>query len=83
MMRYNKKQIEALTNWDGLLCQKPFRNKAEECQYYSRYLNERMWKYLNKEDWKRVKVIINDLKIPQKTKDATKFLLRLHLEKKR
>lgn len=79
-MRYTKKQIIALTNWDGLLCQKPFRSQAEECQYYCRYLRERLWRYLNKEDWQRLKLIIGDLKIPQKTKEATKFLLRRHVK---
>lgn len=81
MIRYTKKQITALTNWDGLLCQKPFRNDAEEHQYYSRYLQQRLWKYLTKQDWKRLKLIINDLKIPPKTKEATKFLLKRHLKK--
>lgn len=79
MIRYTKKQIEALTNWDGLLCKKPFHNAAEERQYYSRFLQMRLWRYLKKEDWKRLKFIINDLKIPQKTKEATKFLIKRHL----
>lgn len=80
MIRYTKKQIAALTNWDGLLSKKPFRNDGEERQYYSRYLEPRLWRYLTKQDWQRLKVIINDIKIPPKTKEATKFLFKRHLK---
>lgn len=75
-MKYSKKEIEALTNWDRNLSKKPFKTLGEERQYYGRFLQERLWKYLKKNDWKRLSLIIDSIKIPDRTKDATKFLLK-------
>jgi hypothetical protein len=78
-MKLTLRQVGFLVNKDGLLCKKPFRNAFEERQYYGRYLNQRLWKYLKKSDWKRLKVIIDDIRIPERTKDATKWLIKKHL----
>jgi hypothetical protein len=74
-MNYTLEQLEALTNWDGMLCKPPFANAAQEAQYYSRFLTQRLWKYLSLSDWKRIREIFNNIKLPEKTKRAVAFIL--------
>lgn len=75
MKKYTPEEIEALTNWDGLLCKPPFRNEAERRQYYSRYINRMLWRYFSEEEWRQLAEIADDLRIDQKLKRTTKFLL--------
>lgn len=79
--RYSLSEVEALVNWDHLLCKPPFRNELEERQYYGRYLRERLWRYLKPKDWKRLSQIIDTIRIPEKTKLATKWLIQRKLGK--
>lgn len=80
MKRYTEKEIEALTNWDGLLCKPPWKNEAEKRQYYSRYVNRMLWRYFSEEDWRELRTVINDLRVEPKLKRATEFLLERRLK---
>lgn len=79
MTIYTPQDIEALTNWDGLLCKPPFRNVAEKRQYYSRFIERMLWRYFTQEDWTQVAEVIDELRVPPKLKKTTKFLLARHL----
>lgn len=79
MKRYTPQDIEALTNWDGLLCKPPFRNMAERRQYYSRFIERMLWRYFTHQDWEQIVTIIDDLRVSEKTKRATIFLLARHI----
>ena len=76
--RYTKRELAILLNWDGLHCQPPFRNAVEERQYYARYLENMLWDYLSPEDWRRLAAIIDDVRVSEKLKRATKFLIARH-----
>ncbi len=78
MKRYSQDDIEALTNWDLLLCKPPWRNDAEKRQYYSRFISRMLWRTFTVQDWKTVTPIISDLRIPEKLKQATQFLAKRH-----
>jgi len=78
MTRYSPEEIEALTDWDGLLCKPPWRNAAEERQYYARFVSRRLWRSFTSEDWQRIGAIVDDLRVPEKLKRATKFLAKRH-----
>lgn len=80
MMNYSPSNIEALTNWDGMLCKRPWRNVAEERQYYARYINRLLWRYFTEEDWQNLALIVDDLRVDKKLKLTTKFLLQRHLK---
>lgn len=75
MKRYTPEQVEALVNWDGLLCKPPFRNDAERRQYYARYVSRLLWRYLTPDDWRQLAAVVDDLRVPPKLKSATKVLL--------
>lgn len=75
MKRYTPAEIEALLNWDGLLCKPPFRTAAERRQYYGRYVSRMLWRYLTPDDWRQLAEIVDDLRVPPKLKRATKVLL--------
>lgn len=77
--RYTSEQIEMLVNWDGLLCKPPFRNDAERRQYYSRYITRYLWRAFTPEDWRNVREIIDDLRLPWKLQLTTTFLVNRHL----
>ncbi len=79
MNNYTPDDIEALTNWDGLLCKPPFRNTAEKRQYYSRFIERMLWRYFTKQDWQEVSTLINELRVPAKIKRTTEFLLTRHI----
>lgn len=79
MRKYTAAEIEALTNWDGLLCQPPWRNNVEKRQYYARYINRMLWRYFNEEDWKNVADIIDEMRVDDKLRKTTRFLLQRHL----
>lgn len=81
MRRYSDKEIEALTNWDGLLCKPPWRNTSEKRQYYARYINRMLWRYFTPDDWRNVSDIVDALRIPYKLKLTTKFLADRHMNK--
>lgn len=74
MRQYSSYDIEALTNWDGLLCKPPWKNEAQKRQYYSRYIVRMLWRYFSKEDWRNIISVCDDLRIPEKLKRVTKFL---------
>jgi len=76
--RYPKSKLEKLLNWDGFLCLPPWRNKAEESQYYARFIERRFWRALNKKDWQRLAVIIDSIRVSEKLKKTTKFLIKRH-----
>ena len=78
MKRYTAKQLEALLNWDGLHCKPPFRNALEERQHYARYIERMLWRYLAPEDWHRLQEIIDSVRVPEKLKKATQFLIERH-----
>lgn len=78
MKHYSKEDIEALTNWDNLLCKPPWRNAAEKRQYYGRFISRMLWRSFTDEDWQTVTPIIDDLRIPEKLKRTTKFLAKRH-----
>lgn len=79
MRRYTPQDIEALTNWDGLLCKPPWRNETEKRQYYNRYVTRMLWRYFTPNDWKNVADIVDDLRVSDKLKLTTKFLTKRHL----
>lgn len=79
MKNYTPEDIEALTNWDSLLCKPPFRNDAEKRQYYSRFIERMLWRYFSHNDWQEVAQVIDDLRVSPKLKRTTKFLLERHL----
>lgn len=79
MIRYTPRDIEALTNWDGLLCKPPWRNTFEKRQYYSRYISRMLWRYFTPNDWQAVETIIHELRVPEKLKNTTQFLSRRHM----
>ena len=81
MKGHTAQDIEALTNWDGLLCKKPWRNEAEKRQYYARYINRLLWRYFAPEDWQNVSEIIDEIRVSDKLKLATKFLAQRHTTK--
>ncbi len=78
MKEHTPQDIEALTNWDGLLCKPPWRNSAEKRQYYNRYVTRMLWRYFTPEDWRNVGEIVDTLRVPAKLKLTTKFLARRH-----
>ncbi len=79
MSNYTPQDIEALTNWDGMLCKPPFRNVMEKRQYYSRFIERMLWRYFTKDDWQQVASIINEMRISEKNRRTTKFLLSRHI----
>jgi len=79
MRRYTKDELEVLLNWDKLHCKPPFKNSAEECQHYARFIERMLWAYLEPKDWQRLEEIINDIRVPEKQKRATVFLIKKHL----
>lgn len=76
--RYPKARLEQLLNWDGFLCLPPWRNRAEECQYYARFIEWRLWRAFTDGDWRRLAAIIDDVRVSEKLKNATKFLIARH-----
>lgn len=78
MRPYTSQEIEALTNWDGLLCKPPWRNETEKRQYYSRFIDRLLWRYFTDTDWQHVTAIVDRLRVAPKLKRATKFLLARH-----
>lgn len=78
MKRYTPQQLEMLLNWDGLHCKPPFRNAVEERQHYARYIESMLWEYLSQNDWQRLAEIIDSIRVPEKLKKATKFLIARH-----
>ncbi|MDP2630821.1 MAG: hypothetical protein Q8P56_05450 [Candidatus Uhrbacteria bacterium] len=82
MKRYSKDDIEALTNWDRLLCKSPWHNDVQKRQYYSRFISRMLWGAFTAEDWRAVTPIINDLRISEKLKRATRFLAKRHTQNK-
>ena len=81
MKRHTKAEVEALTNWDGLLCKPPWRNQAQKRQYYSRFIQRMLWRYFTTEDWKNVASLGDSLRVPVKLKRATHFLAERHMKK--
>lgn len=81
MKQYTPRDIEILTNWDGLLCKPPWKNEAQKRQYYSRHITRMLWRYFTKEDWRIVASMSDDLRIPEKLKRTTKFLAKCHINK--
>ncbi|MBI2644837.1 hypothetical protein HYW94_01510 [Candidatus Uhrbacteria bacterium] len=81
MIRYTSRDIEALTNWDGLLCKRPWHNESEKRQYYSRYISRMLWRYFTEDDWQTVAPIIHELRVPKKLKITTQFLAERHLKR--
>ena len=79
MRRYTKSEIEALTNWDGLLCKAPWQNDAQKRQYYNRHVERMLWRYFTHDDWRNVREICDTLKVSDKLKRATLFLANRHL----
>lgn len=79
MIRYTQQDIEALTNWDGLLCKPPWRNALEKRQYYGRYVSRMLWRYFTKDDWRTVGEIIHELRVSKKLKNTTQFLAQRHI----
>jgi len=75
---YTQKELEALLNWDGLHCKPPFRNAIEERQHYARYIERMLWRYLTPDDWQRLAVIIDSIRVSEKLKKTTKFLIKRH-----
>lgn len=82
MKRYTPEQIEALVNWDGMLCKPPFRNDAEKRQYFSRYVSRMLWRYLSPTDWTELAPIVGTLRISEKLRNATRFLIERHTSKR-
>ena len=76
--RYPKTRLEHLLNWDGFLCLPPWRNTAEECQYYARFIERRLWRTFDDADWRRLREIIGSVRVPEKLKKATQFLIERH-----
>lgn len=81
MRLYTSQEIEALTNWDGLLCKPPWRNEIEKRQYYSRFIERMLWRYFTDTDWQQVTDIVDSLRVAPKLKRATTFLLARHHSK--
>lgn len=79
MKPYTPEQIEALTNWDGMLCKPPWRNVAEKRQYYGRFVERMLWRYLTTEQWQELASVVDELRVPEKLKLATKFLIPRHV----
>ena len=79
MRTYTPQEIEALTNWDNLLCKPPHRNVVEKRQYYSRYISRMLWRYFDDHDWQEIAMIIDDLRVSPKLKKTTQFLLSRHV----
>ena len=80
MRQYTARDIDALTNWDGLLCAPPWKNEAQQQQYYSRHIERMLWRYFSRDDWRNVAAVCERLRIPEKLKRATKFLIERHRE---
>jgi hypothetical protein len=78
--RYTPQEIEALTNWDGLLRKPPFEGVADMRQYYSRYITRMLWQAFSAQDWRNVAAVIDDLRVSEKLKRTTRFLLQRHLK---
>jgi hypothetical protein len=76
--RYPKERLEKLLNWDGFLCLPPWKNRSEECQYYARFIEQRLWRAFDPEDWYRLAQLIDDVRVPTKQKKVTKFLIKKH-----
>lgn len=82
MKRYTPDQVEALVNWDGMLCKPPFRNDAEKRQYFSRYVSRMLWRYLSPTDWNELAEIVDTLRVSDKLRNATRFLIARHTSKR-
>ncbi len=80
--KYTPAEIEALTNWDGLLAKPPWKNKIEMRQYYARYVDRLLWRYFSEEDWRNLAGIIDELRVDDKLKKTTCYLLEKRKEKK-
>ena len=78
MKGHTPQDIEALTNWDGLLCKQPWRNDVEKRQYYARYINRMLWRYFTPDDWHNVAEVINTVRVSEKLRLTTKFLIQRH-----
>ena len=83
MRRYTLRDIEALTNWDGLLCKPPWRNDAQKRQYYGRHIERMLWRYFTHEDWTNLAQISDALRVSEKLKATTKHLVNHHLGRKK
>lgn len=81
MRNYTTQDIEALTNWDGLLCKQPWRNEQEKRQYYSRYINRMLWRSFSDNDWEEIASFVTHLRISDKLKRTTQFLIKRHIRK--
>lgn len=81
MKRYTPRQLEMLLNWDGLHCKPPWRNRAEEGQYYARYIERMLWDYFSEDDWRRLAEVVDDIRVNPKLKRATKFLIARHVHR--
>lgn len=79
MRPYSQHELEILLNWDGLHCRPPFRNSTEERQHYARYVEKMLWRYLTPDDWRRLSEIIDTLRVPEKLRSTTKFLIPRHI----
>lgn len=77
--QYTAQELEALLNWDGLHCKPPFRHAMEERQYYARYIEKMLWRYLTPEDWQRLATIIDEIRVAAPLKKATVLLIHKHL----
>lgn len=78
MRHYTPEEIEALTNWDGLLNKPPWQNAVQKRQYYARFINRMLWQHFSPKDWRNVEEIIDDVRVDPKLKRATRFLLKRH-----
>lgn len=83
MKGHTPEDLEALTNWDGLLCKPPWRNEAEKRQYYGRFVKRMLWRYFTPEDWENVAEIVDDLRVSHPLKLTTKFLAERRRAKSR
>ncbi len=79
MTRYTPREIEALTNWDGMLSKPPFRHPLQKRQYYSRFVSRMLWRSFSEDDWRNVAEIVGEIRVDPKLKLATEFLLKRHL----
>jgi len=78
MKQHTPQEIEALTNWDGLLPKPPFGSDRERRQYYARFVERMLWRYFTPDDWKAVSEIVDDLRVDPKLKRTTRFLAQRH-----
>lgn len=50
----------------------------EKRQYYARFIDRLLWRYFTPEDWQNVADIVDDLRLNEKLKRTTRFLLDRH-----